>query len=157
MFATVLARWSLYYADHRLISIGITFLHLAGVLVGGGAAITLDRTVLRAARAGRHLRQDVLASLAASHRTVVPALSVVVTTGLLMAAADRETFLSSRVFYVKMGLVALLVLNGGLLLVGERRAQASESGWRLLTVVSSASLVLWLVTLLAGTWLQVAA
>jgi len=155
--ATLLARWALYYADHKVLSIAITYLHLAGVLIGGGAAITLDRMVLSAAGAGRQLRDEVLARLTASHGTVVTALGIVVTTGALMVTADRETFFESNVFYVKMALVALLLLNGTLLLASERRARASESGWWMLTMVSTISLVLWLATLLAGAWLQVAA
>ena len=157
MLATLVARWALLYADHKLVSIVMTYLHLAGVLVGGGAAITLDQAVLRAVRAGNDARVRVLDMLASSHRTVVPALSVVCTTGLLMALADRATFFSSRLFYVKISLVALLLLNGSLLLLSERRASTSESGWRQLTIVSGVSLVLWLVILLVGTWLPVAA
>ncbi len=41
MPATLLARWALYYADHKVLSIAITYLHLAGVLIGGGAAVAL--------------------------------------------------------------------------------------------------------------------
>lgn len=43
-----------------------------------------------------------LARLAASHGTIVTALAIVVTTGALMVAADRETFFASKLFYVKM-------------------------------------------------------
>ena len=77
-----------------------------------------------------------------------------------MAAADLETFLNSRLFWIKMGIVALLLMNGGLLVLAERaprRAARATRGWARLRLVSAASLVLWLSALLAGTWLTVAA
>jgi len=42
-----------------------------------------------------------------------------VVTGVLLAAADVETFLPSVIFWVKLGLVALLVINGGVLTLTE--------------------------------------
>ena len=157
MLTGLVTHWAVYYADHKAVSIAVTYLHVAAVFVGGGAAITLDAAVLRARRAGHEARTRVLETLASSHRTVVPALVVVCTTGLLLLASDRETFLALPLFYAKMAMVAALLLNGSLLLLAERRATTrGDAGWRLLTVVSGASLFLWLAILLAGTWLPVA-
>jgi hypothetical protein len=89
---------------------------------------------------------------------VVPALAVVVATGALMTLADTETFFASRLYWTKLGLVGLLLLNGLGLLAAERAAaNGRPKAWLGLGLASSASLVLWLVILFAGVWLTVAA
>jgi len=154
-----LAWWSALYSDHHAVSVTIRFFHLAGLLVGGGTALVADRHLLAAVRGDTALRQSALALVGSSHRVVVPALALMAVTGMLMAAADLETFLNSRLFWIKMVIVALLLSNGGLLVLTER-ALARDSGprgWMQVRIVSAASLVLWLSALLAGTWLTVAA
>ena len=59
-----------------------------------------------------------------------------------------------------MGLFAVLLINGGLLVAAERRyasAGADVAKWRRVIAVSGASVVLWLVILWIGEWLTVAA
>jgi uncharacterized membrane-anchored protein len=75
-----------------------------------------------------------------------------------MAASDTDTFLNSRLYWSKMGLVGLLLLNG-LGLVAAERAVAGErpKAWRWLGVTSAASLLLWLIILFFGVWLTAAA
>jgi hypothetical protein len=71
--------------------------------------------------------------------------------GLLLFGADVDTFLHSRIFWLKMGLMATLVLNGVLLLHGQRRVQRGDAnGWTRLHRTAVASLVLWFLTTLAG-------
>jgi hypothetical protein len=151
--------WSALYTDHHAVSVTIRFLHLAGLLVGGGTALVADRHLLAGVAGDTARRQSALALAAASHRVVVPALALMAVTGMLMAAADLETFLNSRLFWIKMVIVALLVSNGALLVLTERAVarNASVRGWSQVRIVSAASLVLWLSALLAGTWLTVAA
>ena len=48
-------------------------------------------------------------------RVVVAGLTLIVISGLLMLAADLDTFLHSRVFWIKMTLIVLLLINGALL------------------------------------------
>ena len=150
--------WSGVYGDHRAVSVLIRYLHLAGIVVGGGAALTADRRALGAWRSGRR-RDEAIADARRTHRVVVPSLAVVAMTGALMAAADLATFTASRVYWLKMILVALLVVNGGLLVRFESSAGQSENtgAWRGLGTVSAMSLVLWLAVLLVGVWLTVAA
>jgi hypothetical protein len=93
--ATAVTSWSSYYGDHQLVSVCVRYVHVAAIVVGGGAAVSLDRRVLRAARLGAEARQAVLAELRGSHRLVVPALLLVVITGGLMTAADLDTFLGT--------------------------------------------------------------
>lgn len=153
-----LAWWSSYYGDHQALSVGIRFLHLAGVVVGGGTALAADRDVVAAFRAGSEARAVALARLAGVHRIVVPALALMAITGAAMAAADTETFLNSRLYWTKMALVGALILNGAALVAAERRAgRGAARGWIALATTSALSVLLWLATLLAGTWLTVAA
>jgi hypothetical protein len=84
--------------------------------------------------------------------------------GVLLAAADLETFATSPVFWVKLGLVALLLVNGFVLERTESRlrglsarevvpAGRVESSWRRLRKSAVLSFVLWTATLVAGTLL----
>ena len=76
--------WSSYYGNHQAVSISIKALHIAGTMVGGGAAISLDRQVLKALRQPPGERHLVLAQLQGAHRVVVPALVLILLTGILL-------------------------------------------------------------------------
>jgi hypothetical protein len=149
--------WAAVYDAHRMVSVTVRYLHLAGLVVGGGTALAADRRVLKAAGSGPAERPTTLAAIRASHRVVVPALVLVVVTGGLLVASDLSTFLGSRLFWSKIGFVALLLLNGAGLLLAERAASRGGRGWSWLVLTSAASLVLWLVTLFLGVWLTAAA
>jgi hypothetical protein len=156
--STAVESWAGFYGHHQWVSVTVRYLHLASLLVGGGAALAADRQILRAARGGPPERSGVVKTLDATHRVVVPALALVVITGILMTASDAETFLGSRIYWSKMGLVALLLLNGVGLLAAERAVSAEKpKAWTWMGLVSSASLVLWLTILFAGVWLTAAA
>jgi hypothetical protein len=153
-----ISSWAAFYDAHRMVSVTIRYLHLAGLVVGGGTALSADRRILKAARLGPTERSATVAALHASHRVVVPALAVVVVTGALMTATDTATFLGSRLFWSKMGLVTLLLLNGAGLLAAERAVSRERGrGWAWLGLTSAASLFLWLVILFMGVWLTAAA
>ena len=69
----------------------------------------------------------------------------------MLFASDFETFLYSRFFWIKMGLVALLILNGLVLWNAERRALAGDHrAWGMLRVTAIASITLWFLTTLGG-------
>jgi len=154
--ATALAWWASIYSDHRVVSVTVRFLHLAGLVIGGGAAIAADRTVLGAARGDAGMRQAAVAALHRAHRAVVPALVVVAASGALMTLADTDTFFASPIYWTKMALVAVLFANGGGILLAERIAH-QPAGWRRLAMGSAASLALWIVLLFLGTLLTAAA
>jgi hypothetical protein len=84
---------------------------------------------------------------------------VVGSTGVLMTAADTSTFLVSKLYWIKMVTVGLLVANGFAMLMAERRARqiGVGEGWSRLVAVSTISAILWLTTLFLGTLLTVAA
>jgi hypothetical protein len=150
--------WSAYYGDHRMVSVTVRALHLGGLALGGGTALAVDRKLLSSLRKGAAQREAGLADLDGSHRVVVPALALVVLTGVLMTASDTATFLGSRLYWAKLGLVALLLLNGTGLLAAERAARRGRSaGWSWLAVVSGLSFVLWLAIVYLGVWLTAAA
>ena len=126
--------------------------------MGGGTALAADRQMLKAARSGPSARTGLVAALGAAHRVVVPALALMVITGVLMTLSDTDTFLVSPLYWTKMGLVGLLLLNGiGLLAAEHAVASERPNGWRWLGLTSAASLTLWLAVLFAGVWLTVAA
>ena len=89
---------------------------------------------------------------------MLPALLLVVATGVLMTSADLDTFLHSKLFWAKMGLFAVMLVNGAGLMAAERAAVASTtSAPAVLTGVSVVSLISWLGLLLLGVWLTVGA
>jgi hypothetical protein len=155
----ITAWWSSYYGNHQLASVAVRYLHLAGLLLGGGTALFADRQVLRVMRAGSQEQEAVLAELSRAHRYVVSCIVVVATAGILMTASDTATFLVSKLYWTKMLLVGLLVTNGAVLLLSERRARriGVAAGWLRLAAVSTVSAMLWLTILFLGILLTVAA
>ena len=151
--------WAGYYGNHAAVSTTVTYLHLAGLIVGGGAAVTTDRQILRAWHRGGDRRPATLQDVAAVHAFVVGGLAIVVLTGLLMFLADIDTFKASTLFWVKMAGVAVLLANGAVLGWAEGLARRSDGrrGWSVLGAVSVLSMVLWMTTLFLGTWLKTAA
>ena len=147
--------WQSAYSNSTALATVVTAAHLAALLFGGGLAVTSDRTMLRALRAGPAERDRQLGEIHASHRTVLIALSVMLVSGLLMATADVKTFLTTPAFYVKLGFVTLLVLNGAALTFTEtrlRRGAPDGDGhlWRRLRLTCRLSMFLWGATLVAG-------
>ena len=148
--------WAAFYGAHQVVSLTVRWVHLSGLVVGGGTALAADFRILGAAPARQ---AEAVAALAQTHRAVVGGLVAMALSGGLMVASDLDTFLSSRLYWTKMGLVGLLVLNGAALLRSERAASRAPDGggWGWLRATSAVSLTLWLVILFAGLWLTVAA
>jgi len=80
-------------------------------------------------------------------------------TGILMTAADSSTYFASKIFWVKMTLVALLLSNGAAIVLAERRIGrvGVAIGWRRLAITAAVSVLLWLTILYMGVLLTVAA
>lgn len=148
-------RWAHLYADSKALSAGIMFLHLAGILGAGGIAIAADRVSLQLpAHAGEHLAREI-ERLKAVHTWVIAGLALTVATGVLQLFSDLHTYLTAWLFWTKMGLIALLLVNGWVRLQAERGIEAGGvmpylTRFRLTSVVS---LVLWFAVLLAGAFL----
>ena len=101
-------------------------------------------------------RERHLGELNAIHRPVLLALSLLFLTGVLMIASDVTTFLASPILWLKLGLVALLVINGVVLERTEtslRRADSPNDLWGRLRLAAICSIALWIATLVVGTTL----
>ena len=162
--AQAFAPWQSLYSRSVAVSTSVTATHILSLLGGGGLAIAADRSTLRALRRPATVRPMHLDELHDVHRPVLIALGVLLVSGLAMAAADVEVFAGSTFFWAKMGLVALLLVNGALLYQTEarliaRRASADDGEspedtenrlWGRMRWTSYASLALWIITTVAG-------
>jgi hypothetical protein len=151
--------WSSVYSNHAALRTGIEFIHIAGLVAGGGSAITADLATIIAARAKSATLAAHLTLLRRTHPIVIAGLVALFASGLLLFAADVDTFWSSRIFWAKMALVLVLLVNGVLLVINERRvmhveADAASGAWGRLHVVATTSLILWFLTTLAGSALM---
>ncbi len=143
--------WTALYSDSALLRTTVGFAHIGGLLVAGGSAIAADRATLMAWRRDAASRVAHARVLHGTHRMVVIGLIVVSVSGVLLLAADLDTYLHSWVFWTKMGLVALLLANGSLLVHAGRRAQTGhQRAWTRLGYGSISSLILWFLTTLLG-------
>ena len=148
--------WARLYSHSKIVPTVVTFLHVAPIVVGGGIAIASDRATLRMRHAepGASARQ--LGELSSVHPWVIGALALSLLSGLAMLAADLDTFLGSWVFWVKMALIALLLVNGLVMTRTETRLRgaadgtAAEKHWHRMRVASITSITLWLVITFAG-------
>jgi hypothetical protein len=144
--------WARLYADAKPVSIGVTYVHLAGLLLGGGAAVAADRETLKASREAEPARADHLAFLGTVHAIAVAGLAMLFASGAAMFLGDLETFWSTKTFWIKMGLVAALLANAIVMRRAERVARAlPEAAWAQLRATSIVSLVLWFTIVLAST------
>ena len=145
--------WNSLYSDSKVVSSAVVFLHLLPLLVAGGAALSADRATLRAARGTPDDRARQLGELARVHAVVLGGLALSFVSGVLLFLSDVDEYLGSPVFWVKLGFVGLLLLNGFMM---TRTEKALVSGgeetalWGRLRTISVLSLVLWTTTTLVG-------
>ena len=148
--------WKQTYSDSVALSTSVTAIHLLAMLFGGGLAIAADRTTLLLRGEKLEERRQHLIDLSELHRPVLIALAVSFISGVAMLTSDLETFVASPALWIKLGLVALLLINGVLLertesaLRNSANSEGSESLWSRLKFNAVSSLVLWSATLVAG-------
>ncbi|HEX3866524.1 MAG TPA: DUF6644 family protein [Gemmatimonadaceae bacterium] len=139
--------WADFYSHSKAMETVVQSLHIGGLLLGGGMAIAADRTTLRALRAPLADRSRYVAELSTVHRWVLTGLGIVVVSGVALVTADIETFFGSWMYWTKMALVAVLLLNGYWITLAERvlAKEVSESSphWRTLERTAKTSLALW--------------
>ncbi len=151
MWGSLIESWSSVYGSHAVLRTAVEFVHIGGLVVGGGCAITADLATLTAVRDGSAARATELQLITRTHRLVVVGLAALLASGLLLLGADFETYWHSQIFWLKMGLIALLLVNGVMVLRGERQARCGDArAWARLHYAASASLLLWFLTTLAG-------
>jgi hypothetical protein len=143
--------WTDVYSHTAFLRTLVAFAHVAGLVTGGGAAIAADRATLKATRRGQVVGRDQLDAIHNTHRVVIAGLAAVILSGVLLFAADVETYSVSRVFWMKMGMVAALMINGALLVRTGRDGRVRDAGMRnTLRRMTVASMALWFLTTLAG-------
>ena len=151
MLTQLVESWSSLYANHAALRTAVEFSHIGGLAAGGGCAIVVDLATIAAARESAALRPALLQILKRTHRIIVLGLVALSVSGLLLFAADVDTFLYSRVFWLKMILMALLLANGALLASIERQAITGDTrAWARLHYTATTSLLVWGLTTLAG-------
>ena len=149
--------WSKVFSHSKAVSAGVLFLHLSPLIFGAGAAFMMDRATLRVVRAGPADRALHLRELSKVHRVVVPGLGLSFVSGLLLFLADVETFVGAIYFWVKLGFVALLLLNGFVMTRTEKALAANGEDsalWGRMRTLALLSAFLWLATALAGVVLK---
>lgn len=147
--------WADVYSNSKSLETIVTFVHVGALVAGGGVAIATDRATLRALRADAPARGYHLEELSVVHRWVITGLVLATLSGILLFAADVDTFWRSWIFWGKMALIVALLLNGLVMTRAETalRDAASpddESHWSRLRGTAVTSLLLWLIITLAG-------
>lgn len=146
--------WASLYGHSTVLATLVGFLHVAPLVVGGGLAIALDRSTLRLRHEEPGARARHLVELGAAHRVVLGGLALSFVSGVALFAADLETYFGSWIFWLKMGLISMLLANGARMSRAERTLRGAgattDAQWRRLRRIAVASLVLWLTITLAG-------
>lgn len=145
--------WASTYGDSNVLATFVVFGHIAALVFAGGLAIALDRATLRAARGSEDERSRQVRELAGAHRLIIAGLALSAVTGVLLFAADVETYFAAPVFWTKMALVTALLVNGYAMTRAEARTRlrgSTQSAWKSLRRVSIVSIVLWFATAFMG-------
>jgi uncharacterized membrane protein len=151
--ARLVEPWNGLYADSKAVATTVMFFHLVPLLIAGGAALTADRATIRASRASVEDRTRQLGELARTHAIVLVGLALSFISGVLLFLSDVDEFLGSPWFWVKLGIVGLLLANGFVMTRTERAlANGGDEGvlWGRLRTISVLSLTLWIATTLVG-------
>jgi hypothetical protein len=151
---SMLGPWNDFYSHSKLAETIVTSIHVGGLVLGGGLAIASDRGTLRALRISINDRTHHTNELAAVHRWVLTGLVLVVISGLALLAADIETFWGSWIYWTKMALFVLLLVNGLVMTraEGALRQNPAESSpaWGRLRRTAISSLTLWFAITILG-------
>jgi hypothetical protein len=126
------------------LSTGVLFVHLAALVCAGGFSLVADYETLRTASA------PLSASLAAvgpgARKIAAYGLIVLLASGAALFLSDVAAFANMASFWVKMGLVAVLLVNA--------RAALSRSAAARCRLHARLSIALWLCIVALGTILM---
>ncbi len=158
--------WADIYANSAIIPTALLATHMLAMFVGGGMAIGADRAILRAKPGTADAVRAVVADLSTTHSVVIGALVMTVLSGLALLTSDVPTFAVSRVFWIKMGAFAILLINGmrmqrvekgvlqgagGVIVqVEDTSAPFPTKQWGGIRRSAGASLVLWMAIVVLG-------
>ena len=143
------APWHHLFDRSRPVEMATVGTHVLSMLVAGGLAIAHDRGTLRSSGFSDAIRSHHLGELRAVHRPVVIALAICMASGLALFASDAATYAVSPTFWIKLGLIALLLANALVMQTGERTLSYAGSGgaataaWTRIRASSVVSVALW--------------
>ncbi len=150
----LLKPWADFYSHSKTTETIVTFVHVGALVLGGGAAVASDRATFRAVRAEAEHRGHHLRELSTVHPFVLTGLSLALISGLLLLAADVDTFFGSWIFWVKMAMIVVLLANGAFMMRAEKAlavdSRVESPGWAALHRTAVWSVVLWFAITLAG-------
>ena len=146
--------WNDFYSHSKTTETIVICLHIGGLLLAGGFAIAADRATIRSIGRSADSRAAQLQELGAIHRWVITGLTAVVLSGVALLASDFETFWGSWIYWLKMVLVVVLLINGYQMMRVEKALELdpSESSpkWSVLHRTALTSLTLWFATTFVG-------
>jgi amino acid transporter len=151
-FRDLASTWGSFYANHAAMRTVIAFAHVGGLVAAGGASMMADREILSAYNRREQSAPVVLSTVHKTHGVVLAGLTVVIASGVLLFAADLDTYLWSKLFWIKMALVVALMINGAVLTRAARHVSSNrDHSWETLQWTAIASLSLWFLTTFIGT------
>ena len=146
--------WNDFYSHSKTAETIILFLHIGGLLLAGGFAIAADRATIRSMGRSADARAAQLKELGTIHRWVITGLTVVIASGAALLASDFETFWGSWIYWLKMALVLVLLVNGLRMTQVENALELDPSEtspkWNVLHRTAIASMALWFATTFVG-------
>lgn len=151
--------WRRAFSTSVVISTGVLFTHVASLVFAGGLSFAADRpSLLSVARSSPEAEHELAARLA-NRQFAIRALVAVALSGLLLFLSDVNSFVHLETFWLKMGLVVLVITNSLLAQRLDRRTYSAgpvtvrRNAQRMARsrVHARVSMVLWLLTILAGT------
>jgi len=150
--------WQRLYAHSTIIPTLVLFGHVSGLFVAGALTFSTEVGALRLDSTDDAARRRYLGGATPARTAAAAALAVAIISGVLLFLADLEAFAVSRVFWTKMGLVGLLLLNAlaasrldaRLLRADDAAADQHEGLWRRRRASARATAVLWFALILSG-------
>jgi hypothetical protein len=143
------APWHHLFDRSRPVEMATVGTHVLSMLVAGGLAIAHDRGTLRASGRSDLIRGHHLEELRAVHGPVVIALGICMASGVALFGSDVATYAVSPTFWIKLGLIALLLANALVMQTGERTLSYAAAGgaataaWTRIRASSVVSVALW--------------
>jgi uncharacterized membrane protein len=149
--------WQKLYAHSTVVATLVLFGHAAGLLVAGALTLSTEANALRLEPSDDDARRRYFRNVTPARGSIALALAVAMLSGVLLFLTDLEAFAVSTIFWTKMGLVALLLMNAVVasrldarLLRASDDASAEEHLWRRRRASARASAVLWFALVLWG-------
>ncbi len=144
---TALQPWADLYAQSQWLPLVLLSTHVLSLVTAAGVALAVDRRVIRdmspSPETATPPTAALLDELTDAHPLVVRALALTLLSGAAMASADVGTYATSAVFWSKMGLVVLLLVNGQLMRRSERQLAAGSANTMSLRSAALRSVLLW--------------